>query len=96
MPLGDIEKQITILRDKVKMIHKESAERRDNMLLELANFADDLDDKKKATALRQIRKGEKKTRVYRRMNFHWGRYNKGGGIARLCYNLKYRANCNSI
>jgi hypothetical protein len=83
MSMADIEIQINILRDKVKRIHKESAERRDDMLLELANFADDMDDKKKATALRQMRKGEKKTRVYRRMNFQRGRYNNGGGITRL-------------
>jgi hypothetical protein len=72
-----------ILRDKVKTMHRESADRQDDMLLKLANFADDLEDKKKATALRQMRKGEKKTRVYCRMHFQQGRYNKGGGITRL-------------
>jgi len=83
MPIEEIENQITILREAVKTIHKESAERRDDMLLQLANFADDMEDKKKATALRQMKKCEKKTRVYRRMNFQRGRYNKGGGITRL-------------
>jgi hypothetical protein len=83
MPMEEIEKQITLLREAVKIVHKQSGERPDTMLLELANFAEYMDDKKKANAIRQMRNGEKKTRVYRRMNFQRGRYNKGGGITRL-------------
>jgi hypothetical protein len=83
MPMEEIEQQITILREAVKTIHNKSAERRDTMLLELANFAEDMDDKKKANAMRQMRNGEEKTRVYCRMNFQNGRYNKGGGITQL-------------
>jgi hypothetical protein len=75
MPMEKIEQLITILREAVKTIHKKSAERRDAMFLELENFAEDMDDKKKANAIRQMRNGEKKTQVYRRI--------KEGGITRL-------------
>jgi hypothetical protein len=60
MSLMEIEEQISLLRTAVKTIHKESAERRDDMLLQLANFADDLDDKTKANATRKMRRGEKR------------------------------------
>jgi hypothetical protein len=53
------------------------------MQSDLANFADDVDEKKKANAIRQQKKTEKLVRAYRRLNFQRNRTNDIGGISRL-------------
>jgi hypothetical protein len=53
------------------------------MLGELANFADDVDKKKKANTIRQQKRTEKLVRAYRRLNFQRNRTTDGGGITRL-------------
>jgi hypothetical protein len=79
----ETEKNIIDLRDKIKACHKQSNDRRDEMLGELANFADDVDEKKKAHAIRQQKKTEQLVRAYRRLNFQRNRTTDGGGISRL-------------
>jgi hypothetical protein len=56
MPMEEIISQIEILRARVKELHKEFDNKRDESLLETANMAVDADDKKKAKAIRQIKK----------------------------------------
>ena len=79
----EIDKKIKELRMLIKECHKQSDLRRDEMLGELANFADDVDEKKKANAIRQQKKVEKLVRAYRRLNFQRNRTTDGGGITRL-------------
>ena len=83
MPMEEVLQKIEILRTKVKAIHKESAEKRDESLLERANMADDADDKKKANAIRQMKKTEKNTRAFQKLKFKRGLNHDGGGISRL-------------
>jgi hypothetical protein len=42
----------------VKELHKNSDNKRDESLLEITNMAEDADDKKKAKAIRQMKKIE--------------------------------------
>jgi hypothetical protein len=56
MPMDEIESQIDTLRAEVKELHKNSDNTRDESLLERANMAEDANDKKKAKAIRQIKK----------------------------------------
>ncbi|OEU15138.1 hypothetical protein FRACYDRAFT_239817 [Fragilariopsis cylindrus CCMP1102] len=83
MQLEEIEKRITDIREKATKIHREAAKRRDEMLLELANMAEDVEDSKKANAIRQLRLIEKKIRAFRRLNFQRKKTIDGGGISRL-------------
>jgi hypothetical protein len=83
MPMEEILEQIEKLRGKVKEIHKNSAEKRDESLLERANMADNEDDKKKAKAIRQMEKTEKDTRAFQKLKFRRGLNHDGGGISRL-------------
>jgi hypothetical protein len=83
MPMEEIVEQIEKLRSKVKELHKNSAEKRDESLLERANMAEDEDDKKKAKAIRQMKKTEKDTRAFQKLKFKRGLNHDGGGISRL-------------
>jgi hypothetical protein len=83
MPLEIIETEIKRLHTKLKTIHKKSADRRDEFLLERANISEDTGDKKKAKIIRQIRKNEREARAFGKLQFQRGRMNKGGGITRL-------------
>jgi hypothetical protein len=79
----EIEKNIKELRIAVKACHKQSNDRRDEMLGDLANFAEDVDEKKKANAIRQQKRTEKLVRAYRRLNFQRNKTMDGGGISRV-------------
>jgi hypothetical protein len=59
MPMEEIISQIEILRARVKELHKESNNKRDESFLETANMAEDADDKKKAKAIRQMKRTTK-------------------------------------
>jgi hypothetical protein len=81
--IKEIEMRINEIREDANKIHKEAAKRRDEMLLELANMAEDTEDSKKANAIRQLRLIEKKIRIFRRLNFQRKKTIDGGGISRL-------------
>jgi hypothetical protein len=83
MQIEEIKKRINEIREDANKIHKEAAKRRDEMLLELANMAEDVEDSKKANAIRQLRLIEKKIRLFRRLNFQRKKTTDGGGISRL-------------
>jgi hypothetical protein len=83
MPMEEIEAQIEILRARVKELHKNSDNKRDESLLERANMAEDADDKKKAKAIRQMRKTEQQNRTYQKLKFKRGLIRDGGGTSRL-------------
>jgi hypothetical protein len=70
-------------RKEVKKAHAKSAERRDSMLLELANMTEDAAESKKANVLCQMRRSERRSRVHRRLNFQRNWSHHGGGITRL-------------
>jgi hypothetical protein len=53
------------------------------MLLELANFAEDMDETKKAKALRQMKRVERNTRVFNKYRFQKGKMITGGDISRI-------------
>ena len=79
----EIDAIIETIRKDVREVHKKSAERRDMMLLELANFAEDMEEPKKAKALRQMKRVERNTRVFNKYRFQRGKTISGGGISRL-------------
>jgi hypothetical protein len=83
MRIEEVEMRINEIREDANKIHKEAAKRRDKMLLELANMAEDVEDSKKANAIRQLRLIEKKIRIFRRLNFQRKKTIDGGGILRL-------------
>jgi hypothetical protein len=83
MTMEDIVAKIEKLRARVKEIHKDSANKRDESLLERANMAEDADDKKKAKAIRQMKDTEKQTRAFQKLKFKRGLNHSGGGISRL-------------
>ena len=83
MTMLEIDATIEVIRKDVRKIHKKSAERRDTMLLELANFAEDMEEPKKAKALRQMKRVERNTRVFNKYRFQKGTTHNGGGISRL-------------
>jgi hypothetical protein len=83
MPMEEIISHIEILRARVKELHKESDNRRDESLLETANMAEDPDDKKKAKAIRQMKKTEQQSRTYQKLKFKRRLIRDGGGISRL-------------
>ena len=68
-----IDREISALKEKVKITHNESAALRDKDLLERINIATDADDAKKAKGLRQQRWNEHNSRVYTRLKFQIGR-----------------------
>jgi hypothetical protein len=83
MPVEEILVQIEKLRARVKEIHKDSADKQDESLLERANMADDADDKKKAKAIRQMKKTEKNNRAFQKLKFKRGLNHDSGGISWL-------------
>ena len=83
MPMEEILSQIETLRTKVKELHKDAANQRDESLMERANMAEDADDKKKAKAIRQMKETEQKTRAFQKLKFKRGLIQDGGGISRL-------------
>ena len=83
MQSEEIEERINEIREDANKIHKEAAKRRDAMLLELANMAEDVEESKKANAIRQLRLIEKKIRIFRRLNFQRKKTIDGGGISIL-------------
>jgi hypothetical protein len=83
MRIVEIEMIINEIRENANKKHKEAAKRRDEILLELANMAEDVEDTKKANAIRQLRLIEKKIRIFRRLNFQRKKTIDGGGISRL-------------
>jgi septal ring factor EnvC (AmiA/AmiB activator) len=83
LPMEEIESQIERLRARVKELHKNSDNKRDESLLEIANMAEDAEDKKKAEAIRQMKKIEQQSRTYQKLKFKTGLIRVGGGISRL-------------
>jgi D-alanyl-D-alanine carboxypeptidase len=83
MPMEEIISQIEILQARVKELHKDSNNKRDESLLETANMAEDADDKKKAKAIRQMKKPEQQAQTYQKLKFQRGLIRDGGGISRL-------------
>jgi hypothetical protein len=83
MPMEEIISQIEILRARVKAIHKDSDNKRDESLLERANMAEDADYKKKAKAIRRMKNTEQQARTYQKLKFKVGLICDGGGISRL-------------
>jgi hypothetical protein len=79
----EIDKKITEFRAAIRACHKQANDRRDEMLGELANFAEDVDKKKKANAIRLQKRTKKLVRAYRRLNFQRNKTIDGGGISRL-------------
>ena len=79
----EINKNISDLCQQLKEIHKKSKEYRDEMLTNLANFSADIDDKKRAYYIRQMKKAERRNRVYSLLKFKQGKSIKGGVIERL-------------
>ena len=75
--------RIQELRSKLRDIHKKSADKRQEMLLNQANFADDVDDKTKVRYLRNIRRSEKQARAFSQLKYRRERTNTSGGINRL-------------
>lgn len=55
---------IADLWKQLEDIHAEAASKREEMLTNLANFAADINDKQKAKVLRQMKRSERKARVY--------------------------------
>jgi hypothetical protein len=83
MPMTEIEAQIEILKAIIKELHKNSDNIRDESLLERANMAEDTDGKKKAKAIRQMKKTEQQGQTYHKLKFKRGLILDGGGISRL-------------
>ena len=71
--------RIQELRSKLRDIHKKSADKRQEMLLNQANFADDVDDKTKVRYLRNIRRSEKQARAFSQLKYRRERTNTSGG-----------------
>ena len=71
------------LNQEVHSIHKNSANKRDDMMHDNANYSEDVGDKDKAKRLRQQKKEESKNRVYTALKFIRGRMIDGCGITRL-------------
>ena len=53
------------------------------MLTNLANFAADIDDKQNAKVLRQMKRSERKARVYSLLKYQRKKNKYSGGIDRL-------------
>ena len=64
-------------------IHQKSADKRQEMLLNQANFAEDVDETAKVRYLRNIRRSEKQARAFSQLKYRRERANTSGGINRL-------------
>ena len=71
------------MKTSLKKIHKEAADLREEMLTNLANLAADIDDEKKAKILHQMKKAERKGRVYNLLKYQRNKLLQAGGIDRL-------------
>ena len=67
----------------MKEIHKKSKEYRDEILTNLANFSAYIDDKKRAHYICQMKKAERRNRVYSLLKLKRVKSIKCGGIERL-------------
>ena len=65
-----LDKEIKTLQDKIKVSHKETAERRQEYLLDQANIATDNDDHARATSLKQISNSERRAEAYRHLKYN--------------------------
>lgn len=68
-PRDTIHTNASHLRKEVRSIQKNSANKRDEMMHDNANYLEDVGDKDKAKRLRQQKKEERKNRVYNRLKF---------------------------
>ena len=75
--------RIKELRSTLRDIHQKSADKRQEMLLNQANFADDVDNSVKVRYLRNIRRSEKQARAFSQLKYRRERTNTSGGINRL-------------
>lgn len=67
----------------MKEIHKKSKEYRDEILTNLEKFSLEIDNKKQANYICQMKKAKRRNRVYSLLKFKQGKSIKGGGIERL-------------
>ena len=75
--------RIKELRSTLRDIHQKSADKRQEMLLNQANFAEDVDETAKVRYLRNIRRSEKQARAFSQLKYRRERANTSGGINRL-------------
>ena len=78
-----VSETILELRTKLRVLHQQSADKRKEMLLNMANFAKDVDDKTKEKYLRNMRRSEKQARAYSQLKYRRGRIQTSSGIDRL-------------
>ena len=71
---------ISDLRKQLKEAHAEAASKREEILINLANFAANTDDKQRAKVLRQMKVSEKKARVYSLLKHQRKKIKNSGGI----------------
>ena len=64
-----LEACITKYKEKVNACHRDSAEKRQELLLSRENIAEDADDKKLASVIKQIRKRERRNKAYKKIKF---------------------------
>ena len=65
-----LDKEIKILQAKIKVSHKESAERRQEYLLDQTNIANDNNEQARPTELKKIRNSKKRAEAYRHLKYN--------------------------
>ena len=82
-PKETINSNTSCLRQEVRSIHKNSINKRDEMLHDNANYSEDVGDKDKAKRLRQQKKEERKNRVCTSLKFIREKMIDGCGMTQL-------------
>lgn len=75
--------EIKRLKEEVRDIYSQNEARRDEELLESANIAEDIGEKKKAKRLRQLCNIKHKIQVFKHLDFQQGKDMRSSGIDRL-------------
>ena len=83
MDKKELASKVAAVKYEVKMLRKESREKREEHLLDLANLSEDKDDKTTTKILREMAKQERISNTYRMFNYHRGKYKDSQGIDRV-------------
>jgi hypothetical protein len=83
LPIYEQASKVAAVKHEVKTLRKESKERREEYLLDLANLSEDKDDKTTKKILREMAKQERISNTYRMFNYHRGKYKDSQGIDRV-------------
>ena len=83
MDKKEIASKFAAIKYEVKMVRKESRERREEYLLDLANLLEDMDDKRTTKILREMAKQDRISNTFRMFNYHRKKYKDSQRIDRV-------------